>query len=424
MVKGVRAKKIEIFDNQRTKYSMAKIKKKTGCDYIINGGIFNFGTLKPLCHLKVDGKVLTKDKYKYWGYAFNTGSNTLKMVSEYSQYDNYICCVAMIKDWTKLNMNYNKDMGGKRGRTAIGTRADGTIILFCGKDGTSSEMTPEQLQEYMVKQGCRDAIMLDGGGSSQAMFNDTTISSSRIVSNYILIWEDKDFIPKGKEPTSYYVRNGSRNDGARWVQSMLQRIGYRIDVDGIFGKDSTSALKDFQTYWGIEVDGVVGADTRKSLKKCVNTIENSDSKSLRIFTGELGRTEKRGEDDKYILWYNSVTKAGFSTNVPWCAISASWANRRGEISEANYPNFASCTSSLKIFASKGLVRDKNSYVPKPGDMIYFDWDGNKNNSEHVGLVLSYDGKYVETIEGNSKDAVRHKKYPINSKFIYKYVEVK
>lgn len=424
MIANVKAKRIEIFDNRSTKYSMAKIKRRTGCDYIINGGLFNFGSLKPLCHLKVDGKVITKDSYKYWGYAFNTGSNTLKMVNEYSLYDNYICCVAMIKDGTKLNMNYNKDLGGKRGRTAIGTKIDGSIVLFCVGDSTSSTMTPESLQEYMLKQGCKDAIMLDGGGSSQAIFNNATISSSRIVSNYILVWEDKKFIPEGKEPTTYYVRNGSRNNGARWVQSMLQRIGYRIDVDGIFGTNSIKALKDFQTFWGIEVDGVVGTDTRTSLKNCVNTIENSPSKSLRVFTKELGRTEAKGQDDKYILWYNAATKAGFATNVPWCAIGVSWANRRGEINESNYPNFASCTNGLKVFSKRGLVREKKDYTPKPGDMIFFDWDGNQNNSEHVGLVFSCDGKYVETIEGNSKDAVRHKKYPVNSKSIYKYVEVK
>ena len=31
---------------------------------------------------------------------------------------------------------------------------------------------------------------------------------------------------------------------------------------------------------------------------------------------------------------------------------------------------------------------------------------------------------LETIEGNSSDAVRHKKYLANSKYIFKYVEVK
>ena len=53
MIRTLKAKRIEIFDNSKTKYSMSYIKKITGCDDILNGGIFSFGTLKPLCHLKV-----------------------------------------------------------------------------------------------------------------------------------------------------------------------------------------------------------------------------------------------------------------------------------------------------------------------------------------------------------------------------------
>lgn len=422
MIRNVKAKRIEIFDNSTTKYSMSKIKKLTGCDDIINGGIFTFSTLKPLCHLKVEGKVLVKDQYKYWGYAFNSASGNLDMVNDYALYDNYICCVAMIKDGEKLNMTYNSDMGGKRGRSAIGTKADGSIVLFCSKDGSSLAKTPEQLQDYMLSQGCVTAIMLDGGGSSQGDFNGVTITSTRIVSNFILIWEDKTFKPSVAEPT-VNVKKGSKGNGSRWTQAMLQRTGARIEVDGDFGKNSDAAIRNFQTWWGLDVDGISGKNSRAGLKSCVDAIENSKSKAIRAFARELGRCEAKGEDDKYILWYNAATGAGFATNVAWCAISASWALRRGGVDEKKYPNFASCTQSLKVFEQKGLVRNPKTYKPKVGDLIYFDFNQD-GLSEHVGLVFAYNGTYVETIEGNTSDSVRHKKYLANSKHIYKYVEVK
>ena len=422
MVRTLKAKRIEIFDNSATRYTMSKIKKITGCDDIINGGIFTFGTLKPLCHLKIEGKVIASDKYKYCGYAFNSGSGILNMVNEYSTYDNYICCVAMIKDGVKLKMSYNSDMGGKRGRSAIGTKKDGSIVMFCSKDKSSTSMTPEALQDYMLKQGCVTAIMFDGGGSSQGNFNGVSITSTRIVSNYILIWEDKTFKPTGTEPT-VLIKKGSKGTGAKWTQSMLQRIGYRIAVDGDFGSASDKALREFQTYWGLEIDGLSGPATRVALKNCVNAIEYSSSKALRIFTKELGRNEAKGQDDKYILWYNAENGTKFATTVAWCAISASWANRRGGVNETRYPNFSSCSASLKVFEKSGLVKNPKTYKPKSGDLIYFDWDQN-GTPEHVGMVFSYDGKYVETIEGNSSDAVRHKKYLANSKYISKYVEIK
>ena len=130
---------------------------------------------------------------------------------------------------------------------------------------------------------------------------------------------------------------------------MLQRIGYRIAVDGDFGSKSDKALRAFQTYWGLDVDGQSGPATRTALKNCINTIESSPSKALRTFTKELGRNEVNGEDDKYILWYNAATGTNFATTVAWCAISASWANRRGGVDEKNYPNFSSCNASLKVF---------------------------------------------------------------------------
>ena len=274
----------------------------------------------------------------------------------------------------------------------------------------------------MLKQGCVAAIMFDGGGSSQGNFNGISITSTRIVSNYILIWEDKTFKPTGVEGTTL-VKKGSKGNNARWTQSMLQRIGYRIEVDGDFGTQSESALKEFQTYWGLEIDKKCGPATRTALKNCVNTIEYSSSKALRIFTKELGRNEAKGQDDKYILWYNAENGTKFATTVAWCAISASWANSRGGIDKLKYPNFASCRASLKVFEKSGLVRNPKTYEPKSGDLIYFDWNQD-GIAEHVGIVFSYDGKNVETIEGNSSDSVRHKKYLANSKYIFKYVEVK
>ena len=38
-------------------------------------------------------------------------------------------------------------------------------------------------------------------------------------------------MPDGKEPT-VTIKKGSKGTGAKWTQSMLQRIGYRIAVDG------------------------------------------------------------------------------------------------------------------------------------------------------------------------------------------------
>ena len=97
--------------------------------------------------------------------------------------------------------------------------------------------------------------------------------------------------------------------------------------------------------------------------------------------------------------------------------------RRSGIDEDIYPSFASCSLGSNVFRNNGVLRDPDEYNPKSGDIIFFDFDKN-GAPEHVGMVFSNDGTYVETIEGNSSDAVKHNKYSLDSSSIYAYVEIK
>ena len=58
-------------------------------------------------------------------------------------------------------------------------------------------------------------------------------------------------------------------------------------------------------------------------------------------------------------------------------------------------------------------------APAPGDIAFFDWDGD-GVSDHVGIVESCDGSTVHTIEGNSDDACRRSAYGVGSPFIMGY----
>lgn len=176
--------KISIYVNTEKK-TTAQIKAETGCTALINGGIFNMNTFKPLCHLKAEGRVLAKDQYSYWGFGWNTAD--LTMVQDYTTYKNYICCVCLVHDGKPIEkLTYNPDMGGYRPRTALGVFEDGRVWLYAA---TSPLYTPEQLQRAAVKAGVKHAIMLDGGGSTQWGFPSSTKNGARRVHNYICVWE-------------------------------------------------------------------------------------------------------------------------------------------------------------------------------------------------------------------------------------------
>lgn len=60
----------------------------------------------------------------------------------------------------------------------------------------------------------------------------------------------------------------SSSEYVRWVQQSLNKIlGLRLDVDGISGTQTRSAVRSFQQRAGITVDGIVGPQTEASLMK-------------------------------------------------------------------------------------------------------------------------------------------------------------
>ena len=64
---------------------------------------------------------------------------------------------------------------------------------------------------------------------------------------------------------------------------------------------------------------------------------------------------------------------------------------------------------------------RGSYIPRGGDLIYFDYNLN-GTPDHTGIVVGCDGSTVTTVEGNTGDPrmVRKKQYPINSEYIHAY----
>jgi lysozyme len=56
-----------------------------------------------------------------------------------------------------------------------------------------------------------------------------------------------------------------QGEDVRQVQEALKTAGINIEPDGFFGKDTDSAVRQFQQQKGLMVDGIVGAQTRRIL---------------------------------------------------------------------------------------------------------------------------------------------------------------
>lgn len=235
-------KRISIIEGQGR--SLAQV--KGSADYIINGGFYDMDTGKPTGHLKVDGKVLAKEAWSIWGYAWEKGGDiAMKAVPNLD--NNYICGVELIAPSNTLS--YVREVGGTRGRTAMALTKD-CLILYCTGDGTKDAKTPEKLKEELEGMGAQSAIMLDGGGSSQCAFPEGSISSQRRVHNYIAVWlkkedpkEETDMAKKvvldpghGKEtagkrsPDGSYYEHEFALDMAKRMKRHLERHGVKVTL--------------------------------------------------------------------------------------------------------------------------------------------------------------------------------------------------
>jgi len=117
--------------------------------------------------------------------------------------------------------------------------------------------------------------------------------------------------------------------------------------------------------------------------------------------------------EPYWSWY------GFASHVEWCACFVSWvAEQCGYIDADIIPRFAWCPSGVQWFKGRDGWQD-SGYTPRPGDIIFFDWEQD-GECDHVGIVESVvDGK-VNTIEGNTGDSVAWRSYDLGSVKIYGY----
>lgn len=109
-----------------------------------------------------------------------------------------------------------------------------------------------------------------------------------------------------------------------------------------------------------------------------------------------------GRPNKYTYWLGTI--AG-TYSYAWCHAFVSWCGAQAGSNQV--PRTASCFYGAQEFRAQGRWQNRISgYVPKSGDIIYFDWDAN-GGYDHVGIVNYVSAGRVHTIEGNAGNAVRY-----------------
>ena len=180
--------------------------------------------------------------------------------------------------------------------------------------------------------------------------------------------------------------------------------------------DEMADAYNFTTDQRAQLAELLAEENRSMWSSALYGIGVGDGEIVVVALSQLGNVGGQ----PYWSWY------GFNSRVEWCACFVSWcANECGYLDAGVIPRTAGCISGSNWFKDRGLWQD-NSYEPRPGDIIYFDWD-NKGSSgpqdglaDHVGIVEKVENGLVYTVEGNSGDSCRENRYAVGHYEIYGY----
>ena len=174
---------------RRTKTS--EMARKHGAVAAVNGSFFDMDQHFPICYLRIDsvdigentpGKDTVNRKYYQYGTLCLCGDSVLILKTDSSRHWEEglsfpnIMTAGPLLIWHDT-LQYMRDdrtfVTNRHNRTAVGIREDGTVLLFVadGRAKESEGLSLTELQLLLRWLGCRDALNLDGGGSSTLYLN-------------------------------------------------------------------------------------------------------------------------------------------------------------------------------------------------------------------------------------------------------------
>lgn len=89
------------------------------------------------------------------------------------------------------------------------------------------------------------------------------------------------------------------------------------------------------------------------------------------------------------------------------------------------PVECSCQKMIEKFMDIGCWKEKDSYTPSVGDIIFYDWNDNGKGdntgwADHVGIVEKVVNGTITVIEGNYNNAVKRRNIYVDARYIRGY----
>lgn len=220
---------------------------------VCTGIMYDTATIQPTQTFKVSGALLHYEDVDYYGFGWQDDTAALTFSNRHAAHENFISGLpVLVKNGAAAPLHYPAEIGGVRGRTALGVLPDGRIALHISTDALGA-CTVESLQKRMLNAGCTYAINLDGGGSVQAT-GEVNAKQTRTVYNYLA------FIPKAKEGEGNMFKialgagHGARTAGKRCLKALDPNETREWWLNDRICDYVESYLKDYEGYSLLRLD--------------------------------------------------------------------------------------------------------------------------------------------------------------------------
>lgn len=137
----------------------------------------------------------------------------------------------------------------------------------------------------------------------------------------------------------------------------------------------------------------------------------------------LGCKESNGTHKKIIDVYNGHKplargyKVKYTDN--WCATFVSACAIKCNATDI-IPTECSCGKMISLLQKLGVWEENDNITPKPGYIIFYDWDKKDGWPEHVGIVEKVNGNTITVLEGNKNNAVERRTISVGNANIRGY----
>ena len=148
------------------------------------------------------------------------------------------------------------------------------------------------------------------------------------------------------------------------------------------------------------------------------SLEEASRRLQLIQTAEkwLGCKEEDNSHTAIIDLYNTQEVLPMSYEVQytdsWCATFVTAAAMEAGLTDIIPPE-CGCQRQIELFRQLDGWQEKDTYVPLPGDIIYYAWEDKPVGdctgwADHVGIVVGTCWPFIKVIEGNMDDRVDYR----------------